>query len=178
MEFSFGIPSQRGKGTAATNFCTGTPALVVLKNAGPRTSKVMVLNAEACESLGIEDEGTIAFDFTKSSPVLVNTTGMELPKGQAYTVKSKKEYGGLTMRDSKLWAYFVKTYNLDETADSNFIFRDVISEDPKAIQISLEEKADRDQLSILDIPQEALYSANGDTQTDKSDGQSYISNNY
>jgi len=178
MEFSFGIPSQRGKGTAAASFCTGTPALVVLKNAGPRTSKVMVLNAEACESLGIEDGGNIAFDFTKSSPVIVNATGMELPKGQAYTVKSKKEYGGLTMRDSKLWAYFVKTYNLDETADSNFIFRDMMNDDPKAIQISLEEKADRNQLSILEIPQEAFYLSDGDTQADNSDGQSYTSNNY
>ena len=177
MEFSFGIPSQRGKGTAATSFCTGTPALVVLKNAGPRTSKVMVLNAEACESLGLEDGGTIAFDFTKSSPVVVNTTGMELPKGQAYTVKSKKEYGGLTMRDSKLWSYFVKTYNLDETADSNFIFGDLMNNDPKAIQISLEEKTDTDQLSILDIPQEALYSANGDAETNESD-VTYTSNNY
>lgn len=176
MEFSFGIPSQRGKSTAATNFCTGTSALVVLKNAGPRTSKVMVLNAEACESLGIEDGGSIAFDFTKSSPVVVNTTGMELPKGQAYTVKSKKEYGGLTMRDSKLWAYFVKTYNLDETADSNFIFGDMISNDPKAIQISLEEKCP-DQLPVLDIPQEALYSSNGDTESSESD-ITYTSNNY
>lgn len=177
MEFSFGIPSQRGKGTAATNFCTGTPALVVLKNAGPRTSKVIVLNAEACEALGIEDGGTIAFDFTKSSPVVVNTTGIELPKGQAYTVKSKKEYGGLTMRDSKLWAYFVKTYNLDETADSNFIFGDLVNDDPKAIEITLEEKTDPNQLSILDIPQGSLYSSNGNTETDESD-VTYTPNNY
>lgn len=177
MEFSFGIPSQRGKGTAATNFCTGTPALVVLKNAGPRTSKVIILNAEACETLGIEDGGTIAFDFTKSSPVVVNTTGIELPKGQAYTVKSKKEYGGLTMRDSKLWAYFVKTYNLDETADSNFIFRDLVNDDPKAIEITLEEKTDPNQLSILDIPQASLYSSNGTTETDESD-VTYTPNNY
>ena len=177
MEFSFGIPSQRGKGTAATSFCTGTPALVVLKNAGPRTSKVMVFNTEACEALGLEDGGAIAFDFTKSSPVVVNTTGMSLPKGQAYTVKSKKEYGGLTMRDSKLWSYFVKTYNLDETADSNFIFGYLMNDDPKAIQISLEEKTDTDQLSILDIPQEALYSANGDAETNESD-VTYTSNNY
>ena len=177
MEFSFGIPSQRGKSAAATNFCTGTPAFVVLKNAGPRTSKVMVLNTEACEALGLEDGGAIAFDFTKSSPVVVNTTGMDLPKGQAYTLKSKKEYGGLTMRDSKLWAYFVKTYNLDETADSNFIFGDAISNDPKAIQVSLEEKADKDQLSILDIPQEALYPSNKEAKTNESD-VSYTPNNY
>lgn len=162
MEFSFGIPSQRGKGTAATNFCTGTPAFVVLKNAGPRTSKVMVLNAEACEALGLENGGTVAFDFTKDTPVVVNTTGMELPKGQAYTVKSKKEYGGLTMRDSKLWAYFVKTYNLDETADSNFIFGDMASNHPKAFPITLEEKdGDPNQLSIIDtISQEALGGVN------------------
>ena len=167
MEFSFGIPSQRGKGTAATNFCTGTPALVVLKNAGPRTSKVMVLNAEACEALGLESGGTVAFDFTKDTPVVVNTTGMSLPKGQAYGVKAKKEYGGLTMRDSKLWAYFVKTYNLDETADSNFFFKDYqLSDDPRAIQISLEVKSDDpDQLSILEaldnMPQQAFTSSNG-----------------
>ena len=162
MEFSFGIPSQRGKSNAATNFCTGTPAFVVLKNAGPRTSKVMVLNAEACEALGLESGGTVAFDFTKDTPVVVNTTGMELPKGQAYSVKAKKEYGGLTMRDSKLWAYFVKTYNLDETADSNFLFGTVANESPVAFHVTLEQKSDPDQLSILDtIPQEALSSSNG-----------------
>lgn len=173
MEFSFGIPSQRGKATAATNFCVGTPTLVVLKNAGPRTSKTMVLNAEACETLGLEDGGQIAFDFTKSTPVLVNATGMELPKGQGYTLKTKKEYGGLTFKDSKLWAYFVKTYNLDETSDTNFVFGDVINTDPVAYSISVEtpgldvlEIVDRTNTLVQRVPAEGSdydidYSSNG-----------------
>ena len=173
MEFSFGIPSQRGKSAAATNLCAGTPALVILKNAGPRTSKIMVLNSEACENLGIEDGGQIAFDFTKSSPVLVNASGMELPKGQGYTVKAKKEYGGLTFKDSKLWAYFVKTYNLDETVDTNFLFKDAVSTEPVAIQITMEEKTDQDQLSILDIAA-ASVAPNSDSE----ESEVSFTNNY
>jgi hypothetical protein len=173
MEFSFGIPSQRGKSAVATNLCAGTPALVILKNAGPRTSKIMVLNSEACENLGIEDGGQIAFDFTKSSPVLVNASGMELPKGQGYTVKAKKEYGGLTFKDSKLWAYFVKTYNLDETVDTNFLFEDAVSTDPVAIQITMEEKTDQDQLSILDIAAASVI-----PNSDSEESEVSFTNNY
>ena len=173
MEFSFGIPSQRGKSAAVTNLCAGTPALVILKNAGPRTSKIMVLNTEACENLGIEDGGQIAFDFTKSSPVLVNASGMELPKGQGYTVKAKKEYGGLTFKDSKLWAYFVKTYNLDETVDTNFLFKDTVSTEPVAIQITMEEKTDQDQLSILDIAAASVI-----PNSDSEESEVSFTNNY
>ena len=76
---------------------------------------------------------------------------MELPKGQAYSVKAKKEYGGLTMRDSKLWAYFVKTYNLDETADSNFLFGTVANESPVAFHITLEQKGDPDASKVIEL---------------------------
>ena len=80
MEFSFGIPSQRGKASAkAVDLCPNMDALTICKNAGPRTAKLMVLNPLACEKLGLEDGGQIAFDFTKDMLIIVNATGMELP---------------------------------------------------------------------------------------------------
>ncbi len=168
MEFSFGIPSQRGKSAAATNLCAGIPALVILKNAGPRTSKVMVLNSEACKNLGIEDGGQIAFDFTKASPILVNASGMELPIGQGYTVKAKKEYGGLTFKHSKLWAYFVKTYNLDETVDTNFLFENAVSAEPVAISISLETiQESAVTLDVMQIVDQVSSSNNGKDTTEE-----------
>jgi len=139
MEFSFGIPSQRGKASAkSVDLCPNMDALTICKNAGPRTAKLMVLNPLACEKLGLEDEGQIAFDFTKDMLIIVNATGMELPKGQGHTVRVKKEYAGLTFKDSKLWAHFVKTYNLDETSNSNFLLVNAINDDPKAFTLSLE----------------------------------------
>lgn len=139
MEFSFGIPSQRGKASAkAVDLCPNMDALTICKNAGPRTAKLMVLNPLACEKLGLEDGGQIAFDFTKDMLIIVNATGMELPKGQGHTVRVKKEYAGLTFKDSKLWSHFVKTYNLDETANSNFLLVNAINDDPKAFTLSLE----------------------------------------
>ena len=139
MEFSFGIPSQRGKASAkAVDLCPNMDALTICKNAGPRTAKLMVLNPLACEKLGLEDGGQVAFDFTKDMLIIVNATGMELPKGQGHTVRVKKEYAGLTFKDSKLWSHFVKTYNLDETANSNFLLVNAINDDPKAFTLSLE----------------------------------------
>jgi hypothetical protein len=168
MDFSFGIPSQRGKTAATSNFCTGTPALVILKNAGPRTSKVMILNTEACEQLEIEDKGQIAFDFTKTSPVLVNATDLELPKGQGHIVRTKKEYGGLAFKDSKLWAYFVKTYNLDETVNTNFIFGDEVSTQPVAVSISLEVFEESSvKLDVMQIIDEVSISNNGKDTTEE-----------
>ena len=56
MDFSFGIPSQRGKISAkAMDLCPNMEALTVCKNAGPRTAKLMVLNTLACERLDLED---------------------------------------------------------------------------------------------------------------------------
>jgi hypothetical protein len=61
MEFSFGIPSQRGKASAkAVDLCPNMDALTICKNAGPRTAKLMVLNPLACEKLGLEDGGQVA----------------------------------------------------------------------------------------------------------------------
>ena len=136
MEFNFGIPSQRGKTSVnAIEFYANGPGLIILQNAGPRTSKNMVLNQQACETLGLEDGDQIAFDFTKSTPILVNATGLTLPKGAGYIIKSKKEYKGLTFKDSKLWGYFVKTYNLDETDDTIFTFNNIVGTDPVAVDM-------------------------------------------
>ena len=86
MEFSFGIPSQRGKTSAkAMDLCPNLEALTICKNAGPRTAKLMVLNPLACEKLGIEDDGQIAFDFTRDQLTIINATGMSLPKGQGHS---------------------------------------------------------------------------------------------
>ena len=162
MDFSFGIPSQRGKTAATSNFCTGTPALVILKNAGPRTSKVMILNTEACERLDLEDGSQIAFDFTKEELVIVNATGMELPKGQGHIVKLKKEYAGLTFKDSKLWSHFVKTYNLDETANSNFLIEDMLGTSPIACSLSLEDVDESSvTLDVMQIVDQVSASNNG-----------------
>ena len=155
MEFSFGIPSQRGKASAkAVDLCPNMDALTICKNAGPRTAKLMVLNPLACEKLGLEDGGQIAFDFTKDMLIIVNATGMELPKGQGHTVRVKKEYAGLTFKDCKLWSHFVKTYNLDETANSNFLLVNAINDDPKAFTLSLEtpveEEVTLDVLNFVD----------------------------
>ena len=138
MEFTFGIPPQRGKAAAsAANLYPYGAAIIVVKNNGPRTSKEIVLNQDMCDNLNLEDGGQIAFDFTKETPVVVNATGMELPKGQGYIVKAKKDYQGLTFKDSKLWGYFVKTYNLDETADNSFEAGAAVSHDPVAFMFDL-----------------------------------------
>jgi hypothetical protein len=145
MEFSFGIPSQRGKSAVTSvDFYPGAPGVTVLKNAGPRTSKTIVLNSMAVEALGLEEGGQIAFDFTKQDPIIVNATGMSLPKGMGYVVKAKKEYNGLTFKDSKLWAYFVKTYNLDETSNNSFALGDQVSTEPVSFFIELDSSENED----------------------------------
>lgn len=152
MEFSFGIPSQRGKSAASSvELYSENAAITVCKNAGPRTSKIFVLNTLAVEALGLEEGSQISFDLTKSTPILVNTTGVDLPKGMGYVVKSKKEYKGLTFKDSKLWAYFVKTYNLDETQDNNFEFGSMVSGDPVSFEVSLvTEESDDDVILAVE----------------------------
>ena len=173
MEFSFGIPSQRGKASAkSVDLCPNINALTICKNAGPRTAKLMVLNPLACEKLGLEDGGQIAFDFTRDELTIVNVTGMDLPKGQGHTVKIKKEYAGLTFKDSKLWSHFVKTYNLDETSHSNFIFINDVNTDPVACTLSLEATQESAQVT-LDVTQlldQASQPSNGmDTAEEVSD---------
>ena len=150
MEFSFGIPSQRGKSAATSvELYSENAAITILKNAGPRTSKTFVLNTLAVEALGLEEGGQVAFDLTKTFPVLVNVTDMTLPKGMAYVVKDKKEYKGLTFKDSKLWAYFVKTYNLDETQDNSFEFNSMISNDPVSFEVLLTAEESADDTVVL-----------------------------
>tara|TARA_R110002153_G_scaffold32343_2_gene97877 strand:- start:1 stop:555 length:555 start_codon:yes stop_codon:yes gene_type:complete len=169
MEFSFGIPSQRGKTSAkSVDLCPNLEALTICKNAGPRTAKLMVLNPLTCERLGLEDDGQIAFDFTREQLTIVNATGMSLPKGQGHTVKIKKEYAGLTFKDSKLWSHFVKTYNLDETSHSNFIITDTVNTDPVACSLTLETKQEstvtldmgRD-INVTQILDQVSLSSNG-----------------
>ena len=163
MEFSFGIPSQRGKTSAkAMDLCPNLEALTICKNAGPRTAKLMVLNPLACEKLGIEDDGQIAFDFTRDQLTIINATGMSLPKGQGHTVKVKKEYAGLTFKDSKLWSHFVKTYNLDETSHSNYILTDTVNEDPVAFTLILETNQESAvTLDVVQILDQVSLSSNG-----------------
>ena len=162
MDFSFGIPSQRGKISAkAMDLCPNMEALTVCKNAGPRTAKLMVLNTLACERLDLEDGSQIAFDFTKEELVIVNATGMELPKGQGHTVKLKKEYAGLTFKDSKLWSHFVKTYNLDETANSNFLIEDMLGTSPIACSLSLEDVDESSVTLDMQIVDQVSASNNG-----------------
>lgn len=169
MEFSFGIPSQRGKTSAkAMDLCPNLEALTICKNAGPRTAKLMVLNPLACEKLGIQDNGQIAFDFTRDQLTIINATGMSLPKGQGHIVKVKKEYAGLTFKDSKLWSHFVKTYNLDETSHSNYILTDIVNENPVACTLILEAKQEstvtldlgRD-INVVQILDQVSLSSNG-----------------
>ena len=153
MEFTFGIPSQRAKaGATASNLYPFGAAITIVKNNGPRTSKEIVLNNAMCELLKLEDGGQIAFDFTKETPVVVNATGMELPKGQGYTVKAKKDYEGLTFKDSKLWGYFVKTYNLDETSHNSFENRSEVSEDPIAYQFDLPSNSMEEEIVTMTAP--------------------------
>ncbi len=163
MEFSFGIPSQRGKTSAkSVDLCPNSEALTICKNAGPRTSKLMVLNPLACERLNLEEDGQIAFDFTRDQLIIINATGMSLPKGQGYTVKTKKEYAGLTFKDSKLWSHFVKTYNLDETSHSNFVIADTINTDPVACTLTLEAQEEQTvTLEVAQILDQASLSSNG-----------------
>jgi hypothetical protein len=143
MEFSFGIPSQRGKSAAASSIelYSENAAITVLRNSGPRTSKTFVINSLAAQDLGLEEGSQIAFDLTKSTPIIVNATGMSLPKGMGYIVKAKKEYKGLTFKDSKLWAYFVKTYNLNETQDNGFeLSNEPVTISPSSYSLTLMSK--------------------------------------
>jgi hypothetical protein len=121
MEFNFGIPTKRGrKGSSAKEYFTEGAAIVVLANAGPRTAKMIVFNNAACERLELQTGGAVSFDFTKANPVVVNTTSLDLPKGAACELSDRKDIAGVYIKDSKLWSFLVKTYNLDETVDNVF----------------------------------------------------------
>ena len=114
MELTFGVPKKRHR---RVEFRDDVPALRIEAYRGDKTSRRILINSLAMESLGIVAGEYVAIGFDSSNTAFIVGRQDEIPG--AYKVNKVKPY---LFTDGKMYAYLVDTYfDGNETIDHDIV---------------------------------------------------------
>ena len=114
MELTFGVPKKRHR---RVEFRDDVPALRIEAYRGDNTSRRILINSLAMESLGIVAGEYVAIGFDSSNTAFIVGRKDEIPG--AYKVNKVKPY---LFTDGKMYAYLVDTYfDGNETIDHDIV---------------------------------------------------------
>ena len=114
MELTFGVPKKRHR---RVEFRDDAPALRIEAYRGDKTSRRILINSLAMESLGIVAGEYVAIGFDSSNTAFIVGRQDEIPG--AYKVNKVKPY---LFTDGKMYAYLVDTYfDGNETIDHDIV---------------------------------------------------------
>lgn len=114
MELTFGVPKKRHR---RVEFRDDVPALRIEAYRGDKTSRRILINSLAMESLGIVAGEYVAIGFDSSNTAFIVGRQEEIPG--AYKVNKVKPY---LFTDGKMYTYLVDTYfDGNETIDHDIV---------------------------------------------------------